>query len=69
MWKSTSELSHWADGVSAWVLISTGKLLIIAVARGGVALTVGEKTFVAFNAASAAAHARSSSSERGSLVA
>ena len=45
------------------------KLLIIAVAEGGVALADVEKTFVAFEAASAAAHARSSSSERGSLVA
>ena len=30
------------------------KLLIIAVAEGGVALALGEKTVVAFNAASAA---------------
>ena len=57
----------------AWaseVLIShRRRLLIIAVAEGGNALVLGEKTVVAFNAASAAAHARSSSSERGSRAA
>ena len=45
------------------------RLLIIAVAEGGVALALGEKTVDAFNAASAAAHARTSSSERGSRAA